>query len=169
MLLNCGAGEDSWDSLGWQGDPTSQWWRIGKPGELQFMGSISSSVIAFFRLQSFPASGSWWWTGKPGVLRFMGLQRVRDDWVTELNWTELREHIKKKRLHFANKCRYSQSYEFSSIVYECKSWTIKKSEHRRTDAPELWCWRRLLRLPWMARRSNQSVVKEKLQYFGHLM
>ena len=69
------------------------------------------------------------------------------------------------------------------FMYGCESWTIKKAEHRRTDAFELWCWRRLLRVPWTARRSNQSVLKEispeysleglmlklKLQYFGHLM
>ena len=68
-------------------------------------------------------------------------------------------------------------------MYGCESWTIKKAEHRRTDAFELWCWRRFLRVPWIARRSNQSILKEispgislegmmlklKLQYFGHLM
>ena len=68
-------------------------------------------------------------------------------------------------------------------MYVCESWTIKKAEHQRTDAFELWCWRRLLRVPWTARRSNQSILKEispeylleglmlklKLQYFGHLM
>ena len=68
-------------------------------------------------------------------------------------------------------------------MYGCESWTIKKAEHRRIDAPELWCWRRLLRVLWTARRSNQSILKEispgcsleglmlklKLQYFGHLM
>ena len=69
------------------------------------------------------------------------------------------------------------------IMYGCESWTINKAEHRRIDAFELWCWRRLLRVPWTARRSNQSIIKEispgcsleglmlklKLQYFGHLM
>ena len=68
-------------------------------------------------------------------------------------------------------------------MYGCKSWTVKKAEHRRIDASELWCWRRLLRVPWTARRTNQSILKEisprislkgmmlklKLQYFGHLM
>ena len=72
---------------------------------------------------------------------------------------------------------------FPLVMYGCESWTIKKSEHRRTDAFELWCWRRLLRVPWTARRCNQSILKEinseysleglmlklKLQYFGHLM
>ena len=63
---------------------------------------------------------------------------------------------------------------FPVVMYACESGTVKKAEHRRIDAFELWCWRRLLRVPWTARRSNQSVLKEmmlklKLQYFGHLM
>ena len=72
---------------------------------------------------------------------------------------------------------------FPVVMYGCESWSVKKAEHRRIDAFELWCWRRLLRVPWTARRSNQSIVKEnspgislegmmlklKLQYFGHLM
>ena len=72
---------------------------------------------------------------------------------------------------------------FPVVMYGCESWTIKKAEHQRPDAFELWCWRRLLRVPWTARRSNQSILKEinpeysleglmlnlKLQYFGHLM
>ena len=72
---------------------------------------------------------------------------------------------------------------FPVVMYGCESWTVKKAEHGRTDAFELWCWRRLLRVPWTARRSSQSILKEispeysleglmlklKLQYFGHLM
>ena len=72
---------------------------------------------------------------------------------------------------------------FPVVMYGCESWTVKKAEHQRSDAFELWCWRRLLRVPWTARRSNQSILKEtspgcslegmmlklKLQYFGHLM
>ena len=72
---------------------------------------------------------------------------------------------------------------FPVVIYGCESWTIKKAQHQRIDASELWCWRRLLRVPWTARRSNQSLLKEispecsleglmlklKLQYFGHLM
>ena len=76
-----------------------------------------------------------------------------------------------------------QAIVFPMVMYGCESWTVKKAEHRRIDAFELWCWRRLLRVAWTARRSNQSIVKEispgitlegmmlklKLQYFGHLM
>ena len=91
-----------------------------------------------------------------------------------------RQHIKKQRHYFANKGPSIQSYDFSSS-HGCESWTIKKAEGQRIDAFKLWCWRKLLRVPWTARRSNQSVLKEispeysleglmlKLQYFGHLM
>ena len=91
-------------------------------------------------------------------------------------------HIKKQRHYFGNGPS-SQSYGFSSGHVGCESWTVKKAERRRIDAFELCCWRRLLRVPWTARRSNQSILKEispgcsleglmlklKLQYFGHLM
>ena len=103
------------------------------------------------------------------------------------SYDQPRQHIKKQRHYFANKRPSSQSYGFSSMVfpvmYGCESWTIKKIESQRIDVFELWCWRRLLRVPWTARRSNQSIVKEinpeyslkglmpklKLQYFGHFM
>ena len=85
--------------------------------------------------------------------------------------------------HFMVDFAYSYYIVFPVVMYGCESWTIKKAECRRIDAFELWCWRRLLRVPWTARRSNQSILKEtspggsleglmlklKLQYFGHLM
>ena len=88
-----------------------------------------------------------------------------------------------QRCYFAKKYPSSQGYGFFSVMYGCESWTIRKAEHQRIDAFELWCWRRLLRVPWTARRSNRSILKEispeysleglmlklKLQYFGHLM
>ena len=81
------------------------------------------------------------------------------------------------------KVRLFKSMVFPVVMYGCESWTVKKAEHRKIDAFELWCWRRLFRVPWTARRSNQSILKEispgyslegltlklKLQYFGHLM
>ena len=69
------------------------------------------------------------------------------------------DSILKSRHHFADKDPSSQSCGFSSS-YVCESWTIREAEHQRTDAFELWCWRRLLRVPWTARRSNQSILKE---------
>ena len=94
-----------------------------------------------------------------------------------------RQHIKKQRHYFVNKGPSSQSFGFSSSHVWCESWTIKQVEHWRIDAFELWCWRRLLKVPWTARISNQSILKEispeysleglmlklKLQYLGHLM
>ena len=71
-----------------------------------------------------------------------------------------REHIKKQRHYFANTGLHSQSYSFPVVMYGCESWAIKKAEHQRTDAFDLWCWKRLLRVPWTARRSNQSILKE---------
>ena len=99
------------------------------------------------------------------------------------NYNQPRQHIKKQRHYFINKDLSSQTMAFPVVMYGCESWTIKKAEHQRTDAFELWCWRRLLRVPWTARRSNQSILKEispgcsfqglmlklKLQYFGHLI
>ena len=99
------------------------------------------------------------------------------------SYDQPRYHIKKQRYYFANKVSSSQSYGCSVITCECESWTIKKVECQRIDAFELWCWRKLLRVPGTARRSNQSILQEispgcsleglmlklKLQYFGHLM
>ena len=98
------------------------------------------------------------------------------------NLLELHRKGKKK---FLNKpeVHLVKAMVFSVVMYGCESWTIKKAEYQRIDAFELWCWRRLLRVPWTARRSNQSILKEispecsleglmlklKLQYFGHLM
>ena len=68
--------------------------------------------------------------------------------------------IKKQRHYFTNKGPSNQSYGFPVVMYGCEIWTVKKAERRRIDAFELWCWRRLLRVPWTARRSNQSILKE---------
>ena len=92
------------------------------------------------------------------------------------------ENILKNRHHFADKSLYSQNYGFPVVMYICESWTLKKADHQRIDAFELWCWRRL-RVLWTTRRSNQSILKKispeysleglmlnlKLQYFGHVM
>ena len=94
-----------------------------------------------------------------------------------------RQHIKNRDITLPTKVRLVKAMVFPVVMYGCESWTIKKAECRRTDAFELWCWRRLLGVPWTARRSSQSILKEisseysleglmlklKLQYFGHLM
>ena len=97
--------------------------------------------------------------------------------------TNLESIFKSRDITLSTKVRLVKAMVFLGVMYGCESWTIKKAEHRRTDASEPWCWRRLLRVPWTARRSNQSILKEispgcsleglmlklKLQYFGHLM
>ena len=95
--------------------------------------------------------------------------------------TNLDNVLKSRDITLLTKVRIVKAIVFPVVMYDCESWTIKKAEHRKTDAFELWCWRRLLRVPWTARRSNQSILKEispeysleglmlKLQYFGHLM
>ena len=97
--------------------------------------------------------------------------------------TNLASMLKSKDITLPTKVHLVRTMVFPIVTYGCESWTIKKAEHQRTDAFELWCWRRLLRVPWTARRSNQSILKEispeytlkglmlklKLQYFGHLM
>ena len=97
--------------------------------------------------------------------------------------TNLNSILKSRDIAFPTKVRLVKAMVFPVVMYGCESWTVKKAEHRRIDAFEVWCWRRLLRAPWTARRSNQSILKEispeyslevlmlklKFQYFSHLM
>ena len=95
--------------------------------------------------------------------------------------TSLDSILKSRDITLLTKVHLVKAIVFPIVMYGCESWTVKKAEHQRIDAFELWYWRRLLRVPWTARRSNQSVLKEispeysleglrlKLQYFGHLM
>ena len=95
--------------------------------------------------------------------------------------TNLDSILKSKDIALPTKVRIVKALLFPAVIFECENWTLKKAEHQRIDAFELWCWRRPLRVPWTARRSNQSILKEinleysqeglilKLQYFGQLM
>ena len=108
--------------------------------------------------------------------------RLKDTCFLEGRLWQTEQHIQKQRRYFANKGKV-RAMVFPVVMYGCESWAIKKAECRRIDAFELWCWRRLLRVPQTARRSNQSILKEinpqywlqglmlklKLQYYGHLM
>ena len=99
------------------------------------------------------------------------------------SYDQPRQYIKKQRHYFTDKVCIVKVMVFPVVMYGCESWTIKKSEHPRIDAFELWCWRRLSRVPWTARRSNQLTLKEinpeysleglmlklNLQHFSHLM
>ena len=97
--------------------------------------------------------------------------------------TNLDSILKSRDITLLTKLHIVKAMVFPVVMYGCESWTIKKAEHQRIDAFELWCWRRLLRVPWTAKRSNQPILREinpeyslegltlklKLQYFGHLM
>ena len=135
----------------------------------------------------------WGNRGNSGWLYFPGLQNYCRWWLRP--WikrclllgrkvmTHLGSILKSRDITLPTKVRLVKAMVFPVVMYGCESWTVKKAEHRRIDAFELWCWRRLLRVPWTARRSNQSILKEislgcsvegmmlklKLQYFGHLM
>ena len=101
----------------------------------------------------------------------------------EKSYNQPRSILKSRDITFLTKVHLVKAMVFPVVMYGCESWAVKKTEHRRIDAFELWCWRRLPRVPWIARRSNQSILKEispgcsleglmlklKLQYFGHLM
>ncbi|XP_055434368.1 uncharacterized protein LOC129650185 isoform X2 [Bubalus kerabau] len=117
------------------------------------------------------------------VSHTVGKQRFSEvSLYIETLYDQPRHHIKRQRHYFATKVHLVKAMVFPVIMYGCESWTIKKAEHQRIDAFELWCWRRLLRVPWTARRSNHSILKEisleylleglmlklKLLYFGHL-
>ena len=155
MLLNCGVGEDSWDSLGLQGVPTSLFWRRSALGFLwrEWCGSWNSSTLAtsceelthwnrlwfWERLGAggerddrgwdswiasptrwmwvWVNSGSWWWTGRPAVLRFMGSQRVRYDWMTELNWLTHINMDKNHRHSVELKTNKQKDYVLSYSIY----------------------------------------------------
>ena len=135
----------------------------------------------------------WGNNGNSGWLYFFGLQNHCRCWLShEIKrrlllgrkvMTNLDSILKNRDITLPTKVHLVKAMVFAVVMYGCKSWTIKKAEHRRIDAFELWCWRRLLRVPWTARRSNQFILKEispeysleglmlklKLQYFGHLM
>ena len=121
-----------------------------------------------------------------------GSKIIADDWSHEIKrclllerkvMTNLESILRSRDITLPTKVRLVKAMVFPVVRYGCEKWTIKKAEHRRMDAFELWCWRRLLRVPWTARRSNQSILKEicpeyslegliqklKLQPFGHLM
>ena len=120
---------------------------------------------------------------RPSRIFLSLLTRKEKLWPWKKSYDQPRQHIKKQRHYFANKAHLVKAMVFPVVMYGCESWTIKKAESWRINAFELWCWRRLLRVPWTAGRSNQSILKEisseysleglmiklKFQYFGHLM
>ena len=131
----------------------------------------------------------WGKNGNSGRFYFLGLQNhccheiKRCLLLERKDMTNPDSILKSRDVSFLTKVDIVKATIFPVVMYKCESWTVKKAEHQRIDAFELWCWRRLLRVPWTTRRSNQSILKEispeysleglmlelKLQYFGHLM
>ena len=144
---------------------------VGKVGE------GNGTLLQYSCLES-PMDGGAWRVAIHGVVK----SRTRLKRLSSSSSTS-RQHIKKQRHYFVHKVRLVKAMVFPVVMYGCESWTTKKAERRRIDAFELWCWRRRLRVPWTARRSNQFILKEispgcsleglmlklKLQYSGHLM
>ena len=110
-------------------------------------------------------------------------RKLKDLLIERKAMTSIDSILKSRDITLPTKIHLVKALVFPIVMYGCESWTMKKAEHQRIDAFELWCWRRLLRVPWTAGRSNQSILKEispgcsleglmlklKLQYFGHLM
>ena len=155
------------------------------------LNSQKTRIMAFGSITSWQIDG-----GKMETLTdfiFLGSKITADsDYSLEIKrsllfgkevMTNLDSILKSRDITLMTKVHIVKAVVFPVIMYGCESWTIKKAEHQRIDAFELWCWRRLLRVPWTARRSNQSILKEinpeysleglmlklKLQYFGHQM
>ena len=119
------------------------------------------------------------------VIMFFSFKNYGNSFIS-LAWevvTNLDSILKSRDITLPTKIHLVKAMVFPVVIHGCESWTVKKAEHQRIDAFELWCWRRLFRVPWTARRSNRSILKEispgcslegrmlklKLQYFGHLM
>ena len=121
------------------------------------------------------------WGAPKSLQMVISAMKLKD--ICSLEETNLDNMLKNRDITLPTKVRLVKAMVFPVVMYGCESWTIKKAEHQRIIASELWCWRRLLRVPWTARRSNQSVLKEinpeytskglmlklKLQYCGHLI
>ena len=149
----------------------NRWGKSGNSGRLNFWASKSLQMVT----EAMKSKDTCFLEEK---LDFHGVQGTLKSLLHYHN-----SKASKQRYYFANKVHLVKAMVFPVVIYGCESWTIKKPERWRIDAFELWCWRRLLRVPWTARRSNQSILKEvspeysleglrlklKLQYFGHLM
>ena len=122
--------------------------------------------------------------GAPKSLQMViAAMKLKDAYSAKQIYKQPISILKSRDITLPTKVRLVKAMVFPVVMYGCESWTVKKAEHQRIDTFELWCWRRLLRVPWTARRSNQSILKEispecsleglilklKLQYFGHLM
>ena len=149
-----------------------------------------AKIMASGPITSWQIDGKWWeqcqtlcWGAPKSLQMVIAAMKLKDAYSSGRKvMTNLDRILKSRDITLSTKVRPVKAMVFPVVMYGCERWTIKKAEHRRTDPFEVWCWRRLLRVPWTARRSNQSILKEispgcslegmmlklKLQYFGHL-
>ena len=121
-----------------------------------------TKIMASGPITSWQIDGKQWLTlffWAPKSLQMVTAAMKLKDTPWKKSYDQTTQHIKKQRHYFVNKDLLSQAMVFPVVMYGCESCTKKKAEYRRTDAFELWCWRRFLRAPWIARRSNQSLLK----------
>ena len=138
-------------------------------------------IFAMVSFVSFAFISALIWAPK-SLQMVTAAMKLKDAYSLEEKLTNLDSILKSRDITLPTKVRLVKAMVFPVVMYGCESWTVKKVEHQGIDAFELWCWRRLLRVPWTARRSNQSILKEispgcsleglmlklKLQYLGHL-
>ena len=141
---------------------------------LSCIGEGNGNPLQCSCLESPRGWGAWW-------AAIYGVTQSRTRLKRLSSSSSSRQHIKKKRYYFADKVHLVKDVFFPVLMYGCESWTVKKAKCQRIDTFELWCWRRLLRVPWTARSSNQAILKKispeyklkglmlklKFQYFGH--
>ena len=149
----------------------ANWWRNSENSVRLYFGGLQNHCCSCLENPR---------DGEPGGMPSMGSHRVGHDW-SDLAAAAADSILKSRDITLPTKVRLVKAMVFPVVMYRCESWTIKKAEHWKIDTFELWCWRRLLRVPWTARRSSQSILKEispgcalegrmlKLQYFDHLM
>ena len=148
---------------------------------------MASGLITSWQIDGEPNGNSdktlFSWAPKSLQMASVAMKNLKMLAPWKKSYDQPRQHIKKQRHYFASKGPCSQSYGFPVVMYGCECCTVKKAERQRIDAFELWCCRGFLRVPWTARRSNQSIIKEispeysleglmpklKVQYLGHLM
>ena len=157
--------------------------KVGLKCNIQKTKIMASSPITSWQIDGETVADFTFWGSKITVDGDYSHEIKRRLLLGRKVMTNLRSIFKSRDITLPTKVRLVKATVFPVVMYGCENWTVKKAEHRRTDAFELWCWRRLLRVPWTARRSNQFILNEispgwsleglmlklKLQYFGYLM
>ena len=160
--------------------------KFGLKLNIQKMKIMASGPITSWQIdgETVETVADFIWGGAPKSLQMViAAMKLRRLLLGGKVMTNLDSILKSRDITLPTKVRLVKAMVFPVVMYGCESWTIRKAKQQRIDAFELWCWRRLLRVPWSARRSNQSILKEispecslegpmlklKLQYFGHLM